>query len=105
MVFKFLGAEFEIEFNADIWRGEWGECDYDKRVIRVAKGTLMGETLLHECIHAICDRLFEEKDEAKDEQRVNMIASIVEAVMRDNPEVLRYLVRRLPVERKHASGK
>jgi hypothetical protein len=62
-----LGADYKINFDANIYRGDWGECDYDKRTISVASGAKIGETLLHECIHVVCDRLFEEDDKGKDE--------------------------------------
>lgn len=105
MKFRFLGAEYKVLTDADIFRGDWGECDYDKRLIKIAKGALFGETLLHELIHAVCDRLFEEADSNKDEQRTSQITSIVEAIVRDNPELVQKVIAALLSERKRASGK
>lgn len=93
MRFSFLGAEYEIERDALVSDSDWGECDHDQRRIKIARGPsprFEAAALVHEIAHAVLDRL------GKDSERgAAAITSAVEAIVKDNPEIVKSIVNDL----------
>lgn len=95
---KIIDTIYTIEYvdkpsDVDIFRRQslWGQCDYWTRTIRVYTGNLseadIMQTLWHEIIHAICEKLHISTDAGKlndNETAIDLLATAINAVLHDN---------------------
>lgn len=99
-VFKFMGATFQILKDRKDLGENWGLCKYGERRLLIAKGLLprqQAATLIHEMAHAVFDRLGLWK--RQDEMKVQRVEGIIEAILRDNPELVRGIIADLAREK------
>jgi hypothetical protein len=90
---RVLGKIFKIRYMKD---DEWTDADglmqLDSQDILVREITALGymqDTLLHETIHAIDETLVT----GMTEQQVSNIASVLLAVLKDNPEFTKWILQ------------
>jgi len=98
---KILGKVYKVRVVTERAQGfedgDYGECDNDKHVISILAGRSLGndqDTLLHECIHAICFQMGVDgaiNKRGTEEQWVQGLATGLLAVMKENPSLVRYL--------------
>lgn len=84
-----LGKTYTIE-GATINDKSSGECDSIKQHIKIDMewhSDMQQDTLLHEIVHAIDDQL----NLKMGERRVNNMATGILAVMKDNPQICRFI--------------
>lgn len=70
-----------------------GECDFDNLQISVRKSLRLSkaqETILHETLHACTDPSLKE-GKAREEDFVNTVSPVLLQVLKDNPELVKYL--------------
>jgi hypothetical protein len=87
--------DFKIEpFPQGFGERLFGETDYDTLSIRVhdrLEPSVKASTLLHEIVHAIYDEYGISKDD-EEERVVNSISNGLSQVIRDNPDVLAFII-------------
>lgn len=73
---------------------DYGYCDYDRQRIEIAEGATLEvdqDTLLHEIFHAVDNYM----GTGLTEEQVRGMATGVLAVLKDNPSLVRYLMRKV----------
>jgi len=93
MKIHYSGMDWEVDLKAKTDREEsWGNINYRKNLIRIFSEDNSEDnkrtTLIHECIHMIleCAGIDEHKEEV-----VDSIAYGFFALIKDNPELKKYL--------------
>ena len=98
---KVLDVVYAVEYvdkpsDVDVFRRQslWGQCDYWTRTIRVYRNDLsesdIRQTLWHEVLHAICEKLHISTEAGKlndNETAIDLLATAINAVLQDNPEM------------------
>jgi Zn-dependent peptidase ImmA (M78 family) len=73
----------------------YGQCDKQRGIIYVCThldDVVIADTLLHEVLHAVWHE-YGLQDDDREERIVHTLASGLIQVMRDNPQVIRYLLK------------
>lgn len=96
---KIIDVVYTIEYvekpsDVDIFKRQtlWGQCDFWTRTIRVYHNDRqpadVAQTLWHEILHAICEKMHIETSDGElgdNENAIDLLATGINAVLRDNP--------------------
>lgn len=100
---KIIDMVYKIEYvdrpsDVDIFRRDslWGQCDFWTRTIRVYSRDRseadVWQTLWHEIIHAICEKMHIATDSGvlnDNETAIDLLATAINAILQDNPAARR----------------
>lgn len=94
-VAQIVGKTYRIQYvrGQPLEEDDMGECDDENQLISVCDGLPLGneqDTVLHECLHAL-DKQFGIR---LSERQVTRLAPALLAFVKDNPKLVRYLMRK-----------